>query len=223
VIGRHAARRGAADDENERRTSNIEHQTTLAASVVHSMFDVRCSMFDLRLQASLDGTSQFLVRTIPRSGNRQSAIGNRQSFSSQSAMTYQRQITLSTRGHRDVHDLTGQVRRIVAESRVQAGLVNMFNVGSTGALGIIEYEPGLAADLPELLDKLIPPSRHYGHEQAWHDGNGHSHLQATVLGQSLTAPVQGGDLALGTWQQIFHLECDIKPRQRTVLVTVLGD
>jgi secondary thiamine-phosphate synthase enzyme len=138
-------------------------------------------------------------------------------------MTYQRQITLSTRGHRDMHDLTEQVRRIVAASRVQTGLVQLFNVGSTAALGTIEYEPGLAGDLPELLDRLIPPSRHYGHEQAWHDGNGHSHLQATVLSPALTVPVQAGDLALGTWQQIFHLECDIKPRQRTVLVTVLGD
>jgi secondary thiamine-phosphate synthase enzyme len=138
-------------------------------------------------------------------------------------MTYQRQITLSTRGHRDMHDLTEQVRRIIAESRVQTGLVQLFNVGSTAALGSIEYEPGLAGDLPELLDRLIPPSRHYGHEQAWHDGNGHSHLQATVLSPALTVPVQAGDLALGTWQQIFHLECDIKPRQRTVLVTVLGD
>jgi len=138
-------------------------------------------------------------------------------------MTYQRQITLSTRGHRDMHDLTEQVRRIVAESRVQTGVAQLFSVGSTAALGTIEYEPGLAGDLPELLDKLIPPSRHYGHEQAWHDGNGHSHLQATVLGPALTVPVQAGDLALGTWQQIFHLECDIKPRQRTVVVTVLGD
>lgn len=138
-------------------------------------------------------------------------------------MTYQRQITLNTRGHRDMHDLTGQVRRIVAESGVQTGLVQLFNVGSTGALGVIEYELGLTGDLPELLDKLIPPSRHYGHEQAWHDGNGHSHLQATLLGPSLTVPVQGGDLVLGTWQQVFHLECDIKPRQRTIVVTVLGD
>jgi len=138
-------------------------------------------------------------------------------------MTYQRQITLSTRGHRDMHDLTEQVRRIVAESRVKTGLVQLFNVGSTAALGTIEYEPGLAGDLPELLDKLIPPSRQYGHEQAWHDGNGHSHLQATVLSPALTVPVQAGDLALGTWQQVFHLECDIKPRQRTVVVTVLGD
>jgi secondary thiamine-phosphate synthase enzyme len=101
--------------------------------------------------------------------------------------------------------------------------VQVFNVGSTAALGTIEYEPGLVEDLPEVLDKLIPPSRHYGHEQAWHDGNGHSHLQATVLGPSLTVPVRDGQLVLGTWQQIFHLECDVKPRRRQIVVTVIGE
>jgi secondary thiamine-phosphate synthase enzyme len=99
----------------------------------------------------------------------------------------------------------------------------VFNVGSTGALGTIEYEPGLLEDLPELLDKLIPPGREYGHEQAWHDGNGHSHLQATLLGPSLTVPVTDRKPVLGTWQQIFHLECDIKPRRRTIVVTVSGE
>jgi secondary thiamine-phosphate synthase enzyme len=99
----------------------------------------------------------------------------------------------------------------------------VFNVGSTAALGTVEFEPGLQADLPETLDKLIPPSRHYGHEQAWHDGNGHSHLQATLLGPSLTVPIAQGKLVLGTWQQIFLLECDIKSRRRTVVATVLGE
>lgn len=138
------------------------------------------------------------------------------------AMVYQQQIVLNTAGHRDMHDLTPEVTRIVKESRVRTGLVHLFNVGSTAALGTIEFEPGLQRDLPEILDKLIPPSRNYGHEQAWHDGNGHSHLQATLLGPSLTVPISDGGLALGTWQQIFHLECGIKPRQRTIAVTVLG-
>ncbi len=74
------------------------------------------------------------------------------------------------------------------------------------------FELALQRDLPELLNKLVPPSREYGHEQMWHDGNGHSHLQATWLGPSLTVSVSEGKLELGTWQQIFHLECDIKPR-----------
>jgi secondary thiamine-phosphate synthase enzyme len=138
-------------------------------------------------------------------------------------MVFQRDIHLKTSGHRDMHDLTAEVARVVQESRIRTGLAQLTNVGSTGALGMIEFEPGLCEDLPSLLDKLIPPSRSYGHEQAWHDGNGHSHLQATLLGPSLTVPVRDGQLVLGTWQQIFHLECDVKPRQRTVVVTVMGE
>jgi len=138
-------------------------------------------------------------------------------------MVYQEILMVSTRGHGDMHDLTEEVARIVAASGMKAGTAHIFNVGSTGAIGMIEFEPGLERDLPELLDRLIPPSRNYGHEQAWHDGNGHSHLQATLLGPSLTVPVSGGKLVLGTWQQIFHLECDIKARERKVIVTITGE
>ncbi len=122
-----------------------------------------------------------------------------------------------------MHDITDQVAEIVSSSAIQRGTVSVFNVGSTAAVGTIEFEPGLQHDLPAILDKLIPPSRNYGHEQAWHDGNGHSHLQATLLGPSFTAPISGGKLVLGTWQQIFHLECDVRGRQRTVVVTVVGE
>lgn len=138
-------------------------------------------------------------------------------------MTHQKQIPITTKGHGDMHDLTEQVAAAVAASGIRTGIVNVFNVGSTAALGTIEFEPGLAHDLPTILDKLVPPSRDYGHEQAWHDGNGHSHLQATILGPSLMAPIADGKLVLGTWQQIFHLECDVRPRRRTVVVTVVGD
>ena len=136
--------------------------------------------------------------------------------------SFQQQISVTTRGHGDMHDLTERVASAVADSGVRTGMVNVFNVGSTAAIGTIEFEPGLRADMPATLDKLIPPSRNYGHEQAWHDGNGHSHLQATLLGPSLTVPIAEGKLVLGTWQQIFHLECDVRGRQRTVVITVLG-
>ena len=138
-------------------------------------------------------------------------------------MVFQKRLVISTSGHRHMHDITDSVAGIVRESQIQSGTVNVFNVGSTGAIGTIEFEPGLERDLPEILDRLMPPSRSYGHEQSWHDGNAHSHLQATTLGPSITVPFVERKMILGTWQQIFHLECDIKPRQREIVVTVMGD
>ncbi len=138
-------------------------------------------------------------------------------------MVFQQEITLRTQSWGEMHDLTGPVTRIVSESGVRTGIVQIFNVGSTGAIGAIEFEPGLTQDLPALLRRLIPPGRDYAHEQTWHDGNGHSHLQATLLGPSLTVPVKAGRPVLGTWQQIFHIECDVRARERTVVVTVLGE
>ncbi len=137
-------------------------------------------------------------------------------------MTHQHRISIETTGHGHMTDLTGEVTRVVDESGIATGTVHVFNVGSTAAIGAIEFEPGLERDLPEILDRLMPPSRDYGHEQAWHDGNGHSHLQATTLGPALTVPVTDGRPVLGTWQQIFHLECDVRPRSREVVVTVTG-
>ncbi len=105
-----------------------------------------------------------------------------------------------------MHDLTGDIARIVSASGVRGGVVHIFNVGSTGALGTIEFEPGLQQDLPEMLDKLLPPSRDYGHELAWHDGNGHSHLQATLLGSLPDRPHQGRQAGFG------HLAAGLPPR-----------
>jgi len=135
--------------------------------------------------------------------------------------TMQQEISVTTVGHGDMHDITDRVATAVTESGVKTEIVNVCNVGSTAAIGTIEFEPGLRADMPAILDALIPPNRNYGHEQAWHDGNGHSHLQASLLGPSLTAPIADGKLVPGTWQEIFHLECDVRGRQRTVIVTVI--
>ena len=138
-------------------------------------------------------------------------------------MVFQTRMVVSTSRPGQLHDHTHEVAAVVTESGIQMGTANVFNVGSTGAIGTIEFEPGLQRDYPELLDRLMPPSRDYGHEQAWHDGNGHSHLQATTVGPSITVPIASGALVLGTWQQVFHLECDIKPRQREIVVTVVGE
>jgi secondary thiamine-phosphate synthase enzyme len=138
-------------------------------------------------------------------------------------MVHQEQFTIQTRGHGQMDDLSARVADVVRRSKIKTGTAQVFTVGSTGAIGTIEFEPGLQRDLPEMLDRLIPPSRQYGHEQAWHDGNGHSHLQATLLGPSLSVPVGGGRPVLGTWQQIIHLECDVRPRERTIVITVAGE
>ncbi len=138
-------------------------------------------------------------------------------------MVYQDTITINTSGNGDLHDLSDQVTSIVNKSGVKMGIATVFNVGSTAAISTIEFEAGLKKDLPEMLNRLIPPSREYGHEKAWHDGNGHSHLQATTLGPSLQVPVRNGNPVLGTWQQVIHIECDNKPRQRSIVVTVMGE
>jgi secondary thiamine-phosphate synthase enzyme len=122
-----------------------------------------------------------------------------------------------------MQDITQEVSATIARSGISTGVVHLFNIGSTATLGTIEFEPGLEADFPEMLDRLIPASREYGHEQTWHDGNGHSHLQASMLGPGLTIPVAQARPILGTWQQIFHLECDNKPRDREIVVTIIGE
>lgn len=138
-------------------------------------------------------------------------------------MVHQERIYLDTKGHGDLHDITPEVATVISNSGIAVGTAQIFNVGSTASIGTIEFEPGLCRDLPEMLNRLVPPSRDYGHEQMWNDGNGHSHLQATTLGPSLSVPVAEGAPVLGTWQQIFHLECDVRPRRREIVVTVLGD
>ena len=138
-------------------------------------------------------------------------------------MVYQEQISLQSRGNHHIQNITQQVAEVVAKSEITTGVAHVFSVGSTSAVSVVEFEPGLCRDVPEMLNRLIPPSREYGHEQAWHDGNGHSHLQATLMGPSLSVPVAESAPVLGTWQQVFHLDCDVRPRQRTVIVTVMGE
>lgn len=138
-------------------------------------------------------------------------------------MVHQEQIEFETSRHGQMTDLTEQVAEAVGRAGIHTGMAQVFSVGSTAAVSVVEFEPGLCRDVPEQMDRLLPPSRQYGHEQAWHDGNGHSHLQATLMGPSLTVPVADGKLVLGTWQQVFHLECDVRPRQRTIVVTVMGE
>ncbi|GAF98769.1 unnamed protein product, partial [marine sediment metagenome] len=123
----------------------------------------------------------------------------------------------------DIIDITSEISQIVSKSGIKEGIVSIFNAGSTGAIITLEYEPGLVKDIPNFLEKIIPKNRNYYHEQTWHDGNGHSHLKATLLGPSLTVPIINSNVIHGTWQQIAFIELDVKPRKRKLFITVIGD
>jgi secondary thiamine-phosphate synthase enzyme len=131
-------------------------------------------------------------------------------------------IEVSSAGHTDIQDITEQVREIVARSELHAGTVTIFCPGSTGGLTTIEYESGVVADLRELLDEIAPPDRDYRHHRRWGDDNGSAHVRAALIGPSLTVPFVGGKLTLGTWQQIIFLDFDTRPRQRRLVVQMIG-
>jgi secondary thiamine-phosphate synthase enzyme len=130
---------------------------------------------------------------------------------------------LSTAGQGDAHDLTRAVAEDVRASGMRAGLVTVFVVGSTAAITTIEFEPGAVADFNRLFDELAPRHAEYRHHLRWGDDNGSSHVRAALLGPSLTVPFEASDLLLGTWQQIMLLEFDTSPRQREIVVQVVGE
>jgi secondary thiamine-phosphate synthase enzyme len=132
-------------------------------------------------------------------------------------------IALETRGHAEMHDITGAVASRVRESGVSSGIVNVFCPGSTSALTTIEYESGALADLQRLFDEIAAPERDYDHNMRWGDGNGHSHVRAALLGPSLTVPFVNGDLLLGTWQQITFIDFDNRARSRRLVVQIVGE
>lgn len=120
-------------------------------------------------------------------------------------------------------DITRKIQGAVSESGLKDGIAVVFVAGSTGAVTTIEYEPGLLADFPDMLQRIAPREIQYEHERRWHDGNGHSHVQASMIGPSLTVPFNGSRLTLGTWQQIVFVELDVRPRSRQLLVQMIGE
>ena len=138
-------------------------------------------------------------------------------------MVVTRQIVLDTRGNADMHDITEAVARHVRESALSDGVVTVFCPSATSALTTIEYEDGALADLARLFDEIVDPNRDYRHNQRWHDGNGHSHIRAALLGPSLTVPFVKGRLTLGTWQQILYVDFDNRPRHRELVVQIMGE
>jgi len=131
------------------------------------------------------------------------------------------EITVQTKGFNDILDITQQVRRIVAGAEIANGVAHLFVVGSTAALSTIEYEPGAVADLRDALERIAPMEARYKHNDTWHDGNGYAHLRAALMKPSLSIPIVGRELTLGTWQQVILLDFDNRPRTRTVHVQVV--
>lgn len=132
-------------------------------------------------------------------------------------------IALTTRGETDIHDITEAIADVISQSGLKSGVVTVFCPSSTSALTTIEYESGAVSDLKRLFEEIIPQSREYAHNARWHDGNGHSHVRAALLGPSLTIPFVNGELTLGTWQQVIYVDFDNKPRRRELVVQMLGE
>jgi secondary thiamine-phosphate synthase enzyme len=122
----------------------------------------------------------------------------------------------------DILDITHDLESLVADSGIENGTVNACVIGSTGSLTTIEYEPGVVQDLKEAIDRIAPEGITYAHELAWHDGNGHSHVQAALLGPSIALSIRKGRLKLGTWQQVVAINHDNRSRKRPIEVTLIG-
>ena len=132
-------------------------------------------------------------------------------------------IKVKTKGQDNIIDITEKASKEVKDSNLKNGIATIFVSGSTAALTTIEYEPGLLSDFPKMLERIAPQNIEYGHEKMWHDGNGHSHVRASLIGPSLTVPFSNGELMLGTWQQIVLVELDTKNRDRSLILQITGE
>jgi secondary thiamine-phosphate synthase enzyme len=132
-------------------------------------------------------------------------------------------ITVSSNGESDMIDITRQTDESIKASGLQDGIVTIFVSGSTASITTIEYELGLKKDFPKMLARIAPSEIEYEHDNTWHDGNGHSPVRASLIGPSLTVPFKNKSLMLGTWQQIILLEMDTRPRERKVVLQIIGE
>ena len=132
-------------------------------------------------------------------------------------------ITVNSKGENDMIDLTLPTSKVVQETNLNDGIVTIFIQGSTAAVTTIEYEPGLRIDFPKMLSRIVPKNIEYEHDKTWHDGNGHSHVRASLVGPSLTIPFKDKRLLLGTWQQIVVMEMDVRHRERKIILQIMGE
>ncbi len=138
-------------------------------------------------------------------------------------MVYRGKFNLSTKGFTDIIDITAQVEEILAKSKIKEGIAMVSVLGSTAGVITIEYEPNLIKDFQEFLERLIPKDKKYHHGATWGDDNGFSHLRASLLGPSLAVSVEAGKLILGQWQQIALCDFDNRPRERKIIVRIIGE
>ena len=136
---------------------------------------------------------------------------------------YYDEVNVETKGEVDIVNITDDVQKIVNKSKIKDGFACVFVPGSTGSVITIEYEPGLMKDLSRALQKIAPKGEHYDHHETWHDDNGHSHVRASLMGPSVTVPIKNGRLLHGTWQQIVFVELDTRPRDRNIVVQIMGE
>ena len=132
-------------------------------------------------------------------------------------------LLIETKGNTDIIDITQRIEGLIKSSTTSKGLVIIFVPGSTAALTTIEYEPGLLKDLPEFFEKIIPQNKSYQHDKTWGDGNGYAHLRASLVGPSISIPIENKRMTLGTWQQLILIDFDNRPRQRRLVVQILGE
>lgn len=131
-------------------------------------------------------------------------------------------IQVSSKGETQMIDITERIQAAVRESGLSDGQVTVFVPGATAGISTVEYEPGLLQDVPEMFERIIPRNKIYHHNETWHDGNGHSHVRATLLGPSMTIPFVDKQLTLGTWQQVVLIDFDNRPRQRQIVLQMIG-
>jgi secondary thiamine-phosphate synthase enzyme len=132
--------------------------------------------------------------------------------------TFNESFSFSTKGEIDFIDLTDKVEEVVRKSGVQNGLAHVFAPHATGIIVLTEYEPSLESDIRNLLEKLVPKRGSYHHPS-----NAHAHLRSVLLSPDKTLPVVDGHVVLGTWQSLVFVETDVYPRQRTIIVQVIGE
>jgi len=131
--------------------------------------------------------------------------------------------SISTHGNTHMVDITPQLKTILSQSEFEEGQMTIFAPGATAGISTVEYEPGLIKDIPEMFDRIAPAGQTYHHNETWHDGNGHSHCRATLMGPSMTVPFENKSLILGTWQQVIYVDFDNRARQRQVVVQMMGE